>query len=70
MCLEYVNHKIEIVVIITNMLLLCYTMLLIPEPSIFFFVLCDCDICHTSVTHYITLHSLFKFRIKKSENEN
>ena len=70
MCLEHINHKIEIVVIIINMLLLYYMMLLIPEPSISFFVSCDCDECHTSVTHHITSHPFSKSRLKKSENKN
>ena len=46
---SYALHK-------ANMLLPCYIILFIPEPSISFsmlcnYVTCDCDICYTYVMH-------------------
>ena len=48
---------------------------LIPEPSIFFLVscdcaTCDCDRCHASVMHDIISHFLSISKIKKSKSEN
>ena len=47
-------------------LLLCYIMSLISDPSTFFFVSCAC----MTITCDIISHPLSKFKIKKLKSEN